>query len=139
MLVLGISLSVILGVVIFHLSVLFSSTSHSYIQLLDTPASFSLLPPPSFTCLSFPPTRRSLSLPPPLSVYFSLLFSSSSPSSPSSPSQLFFFFYSLFAPSGDEVSVHYDPMIAKLVVWAGDRQSALVKLQKALREYNVRG
>ncbi|KAF3827349.1 hypothetical protein GH733_002835 [Mirounga leonina] len=29
---------------------------------------------------------------------------------------------------GDEVSVHYDPMIAKLVVWAADRQAALTKL-----------
>lgn len=40
---------------------------------------------------------------------------------------------------GDDVSVHYDPMIAKLIVWAEDRQSALIKLQQALREYNIVG
>lgn len=39
--------------------------------------------------------------------------------------------------SGDEVSVHYDPMIAKLVVWAADRQAALTKLRYSLRYYNV--
>uniref|UniRef100_A0A452QY67 Methylcrotonyl-CoA carboxylase subunit 1 n=1 Tax=Ursus americanus TaxID=9643 RepID=A0A452QY67_URSAM len=39
---------------------------------------------------------------------------------------------------GDEVSVHYDPMIAKLVVWAADRQAALTKLRYSLRQYNVR-
>jgi len=33
--------------------------------------------------------------------------------------------------------VHYDPMIAKLVVWSEDRQTALHKLQQALRAYNV--
>ncbi len=38
---------------------------------------------------------------------------------------------------GDEVSVHYDPMIAKLVVWADERTSALQKLRSALAEYNV--
>ncbi|CAJ0934110.1 unnamed protein product [Ranitomeya imitator] len=38
---------------------------------------------------------------------------------------------------GDEVSVHYDPMIAKLVVWAKDRQAALTKLKYCLQQYNV--
>lgn len=38
---------------------------------------------------------------------------------------------------GDEVSVHYDPMIAKLVVWGNDRAEALMKLQSKLCEYNV--
>lgn len=42
-----------------------------------------------------------------------------------------------FSISGDEVSVHYDPMIAKLVVWAADRQAALTKLRYSLRQYHV--
>lgn len=40
---------------------------------------------------------------------------------------------------GDEVSVHYDPMIAKLVVWSQDRTSALRRVRKALSEYHVLG
>uniref|UniRef100_A0A8B9I593 Methylcrotonoyl-CoA carboxylase subunit alpha, mitochondrial n=1 Tax=Anser brachyrhynchus TaxID=132585 RepID=A0A8B9I593_9AVES len=40
---------------------------------------------------------------------------------------------------GDEVSVHYDPMIAKLVVWADDRQAALRKLRYSLHQYNIVG
>nr|KAF6379328.1 methylcrotonoyl-CoA carboxylase 1 [Myotis myotis] len=40
---------------------------------------------------------------------------------------------------GDEVSVHYDPMIAKLVVWAVDRQAALTKLRSSLRQYHIVG
>ncbi|GFT34838.1 methylcrotonoyl-CoA carboxylase subunit alpha, mitochondrial [Nephila pilipes] len=40
---------------------------------------------------------------------------------------------------GDDVSVHYDPMIAKLVVWGPDRKSALLKLHSALSEYNIVG
>uniref|UniRef100_A0A8C5M1S5 Methylcrotonoyl-CoA carboxylase subunit alpha, mitochondrial n=1 Tax=Leptobrachium leishanense TaxID=445787 RepID=A0A8C5M1S5_9ANUR len=40
---------------------------------------------------------------------------------------------------GDEVSVHYDPMIAKLVVWAEDRQAALRKLKYSLHQYNIVG
>lgn len=40
--------------------------------------------------------------------------------------------------TGDEVSAHYDPMIAKLVVWGEDRSAALKKLRYCLRQYNVR-
>nr|CAG4651651.1 EOG090X02EP [Triops cancriformis] len=40
---------------------------------------------------------------------------------------------------GDDVSVHYDPMIAKLVVWGEDRASALRKLRSCLAEYNIVG
>ncbi|KAM9317224.1 methylcrotonoyl-CoA carboxylase subunit alpha, mitochondrial [Gastrophryne carolinensis] len=40
---------------------------------------------------------------------------------------------------GDEVSVHYDPMIAKLVVWAKDRHAALTKLRYCLHQYNIVG
>ena len=40
---------------------------------------------------------------------------------------------------GDEVSVYYDPMIAKLVVWDETREKALQRLSKALAEYRVQG
>lgn len=40
---------------------------------------------------------------------------------------------------GGEVSVHYDPMIAKLIVTAEDRPAALQKMLSALREYQVVG
>lgn len=38
---------------------------------------------------------------------------------------------------GDEVSVHYDPLIAKLVVWSNDRTSALEKFRSSLANYKV--
>lgn len=40
---------------------------------------------------------------------------------------------------GQEVSVHYDPMIAKLVVWGRDRSEALAKTRAKLTEYQVAG
>uniref|UniRef100_A0A8C2GFT9 Methylcrotonoyl-CoA carboxylase subunit alpha, mitochondrial n=1 Tax=Cyprinus carpio TaxID=7962 RepID=A0A8C2GFT9_CYPCA len=40
---------------------------------------------------------------------------------------------------GDEVSAHYDPMIAKLVVWGEDRAAALKRLRYCLRQYNIVG
>jgi 3-methylcrotonyl-CoA carboxylase alpha subunit len=40
---------------------------------------------------------------------------------------------------GDEVSIHYDPMIAKLIVWDDDRTSALRRLRAALGEFQVVG
>ena len=40
---------------------------------------------------------------------------------------------------GDEVSVYYDPMIAKLIVWDENRERALSRLAKALSEYRVSG
>lgn len=40
---------------------------------------------------------------------------------------------------GDTVSVHYDPMIAKLIVWDNDRNSALARLRGALAQYQVVG
>ncbi|XP_067634408.1 methylcrotonoyl-CoA carboxylase subunit alpha, mitochondrial isoform X2 [Eurosta solidaginis] len=40
---------------------------------------------------------------------------------------------------GDEVSVHYDPMIAKLVVWGANRTQALNSLIARLREYHITG
>lgn len=38
---------------------------------------------------------------------------------------------------GDEVSIHYDPMIAKLVVWGEDRDQALKRLISNLGDYHV--
>jgi 3-methylcrotonyl-CoA carboxylase alpha subunit len=40
---------------------------------------------------------------------------------------------------GDDVSLHYDPLIAKLVAWDTDRQSALRRLRKALSEFQAVG
>lgn len=40
---------------------------------------------------------------------------------------------------GDEVSVFYDPMIAKLIVWGENRDKALQRLAKALIEYRIKG
>ena len=40
---------------------------------------------------------------------------------------------------GDEVSVFYDPMIAKLIVWDENREKALQRLTKALAEYRISG
>jgi len=40
---------------------------------------------------------------------------------------------------GDEVSVHYDPMIAKLVVWAENRTQALDSLVARLSDYHITG
>ena len=40
---------------------------------------------------------------------------------------------------GDEVSIYYDPMIAKLVVWDIDRDRALQRLTDALSQYRISG
>ena len=40
---------------------------------------------------------------------------------------------------GDEVSVFYDPMIAKLIVWDENREKSLQRLAKALAEYRISG
>jgi 3-methylcrotonyl-CoA carboxylase alpha subunit len=40
---------------------------------------------------------------------------------------------------GDEIGVHYDPMIAKLICWDVDRDSALRRLRAALGQYQVVG
>ncbi|MHA7817776.1 MAG: acetyl/propionyl/methylcrotonyl-CoA carboxylase subunit alpha [Pseudohaliea sp.] len=40
---------------------------------------------------------------------------------------------------GDEISMHYDPMIAKLVVWDENRDRALDRLAGALRAYRTAG
>ena len=41
--------------------------------------------------------------------------------------------------AGDEVTVHYDPMIAKLIVWDEDRPATLRRLRAALAETQVAG
>ncbi len=40
---------------------------------------------------------------------------------------------------GDEVTVHYDPMIAKLIVWDTDRPQALRRLRTALADCQIAG
>ncbi|MBM3541223.1 MAG: acetyl/propionyl/methylcrotonyl-CoA carboxylase subunit alpha [Alphaproteobacteria bacterium] len=41
--------------------------------------------------------------------------------------------------AGDEVQVHYDPMIAKLVVWDRDRAGAIARLDRALADCEIVG
>ncbi len=41
--------------------------------------------------------------------------------------------------AGDEVSIHYDPMISKLAVWGSTRREAIDRLRRALDEYAVSG
>ncbi len=41
--------------------------------------------------------------------------------------------------SGDEITVYYDPMIAKLIVRDSDRAAALERMRKALGEFEVAG
>ena len=41
--------------------------------------------------------------------------------------------------TGDEVSVHYDPMIGKLIVWGEDRAGAIVRLRTALAATEIAG
>jgi acetyl-CoA carboxylase biotin carboxylase subunit len=40
---------------------------------------------------------------------------------------------------GAEVSVYYDPMVAKLITWGRDRSEAIARMRRALREYVVKG
>ena len=40
---------------------------------------------------------------------------------------------------GAEVPIYYDPMIAKLIVWGENRIEAILRMRRALREYQVRG
>ncbi len=40
---------------------------------------------------------------------------------------------------GDEISPHYDPMIAKLIVWDVSRERALARMLQALADYRVVG
>ena len=40
---------------------------------------------------------------------------------------------------GFEVPIYYDPLIAKLLVWAPTRREAVVRMRRALVEYTIRG
>ena len=41
--------------------------------------------------------------------------------------------------AGDEISINYDPMIAKVIAWDVDRASALRRLRTALADYELTG
>jgi 3-methylcrotonyl-CoA carboxylase alpha subunit len=41
--------------------------------------------------------------------------------------------------AGDAISPHYDPMIAKLIVWGEDRPQALARMRSALAEFHIVG
>ena len=41
--------------------------------------------------------------------------------------------------SGDEIGVHYDPMLAKVVAWAPGRDEAAARLARALRRASIHG
>ncbi len=40
---------------------------------------------------------------------------------------------------GSEISIYYDPLIAKLVCWAKDRNNAIERMKRALGEYKIFG
>jgi 3-methylcrotonyl-CoA carboxylase alpha subunit len=40
---------------------------------------------------------------------------------------------------GDQIGVHYDPMIAKLIVWDVDRDAAVRRMRAALADYQIVG
>jgi acetyl-CoA carboxylase biotin carboxylase subunit len=41
--------------------------------------------------------------------------------------------------AGNEVTLHYDPLLAKLIAWAETREAALQRMQRALRELVIVG
>ncbi len=41
--------------------------------------------------------------------------------------------------AGDTITPHYDPMIAKLIVWGHDRDQALARLRAALADFHIVG
>jgi acetyl-CoA carboxylase biotin carboxylase subunit len=40
---------------------------------------------------------------------------------------------------GSEISLYYDPMISKLIAWGSDRRQAIMRMLRALREYEILG
>jgi len=41
--------------------------------------------------------------------------------------------------AGDAVSIHYDPLLAKLIAWGADRPEAIERLERALAELRIEG
>jgi acetyl-CoA carboxylase biotin carboxylase subunit len=41
--------------------------------------------------------------------------------------------------AGSEISIYYDPLVSKLVVWGATRNEAVARMTRALREYEVSG
>ena len=41
--------------------------------------------------------------------------------------------------SGSEISVYYDPLFAKLIVWGKDRSAAISRMKRALEEFRISG
>lgn len=41
--------------------------------------------------------------------------------------------------AGNEVSIHYDPMLAKVIAWGPSRNEAIRRMRKALREFSIQG
>jgi len=41
--------------------------------------------------------------------------------------------------TGSEVTLYYDPMLAKLIVWAPDRTQAIARMHRALLELTIEG
>ncbi len=44
-----------------------------------------------------------------------------------------------FIDNESEISIYYDPMIAKLIVWAENRDGAIEKMKQALKQYKIVG
>ncbi len=40
---------------------------------------------------------------------------------------------------GSEISMYYDPLIAKLVTWGSNRENAIARMKRALSEYQIAG
>jgi acetyl-CoA carboxylase biotin carboxylase subunit len=40
---------------------------------------------------------------------------------------------------GTEVTVYYDPLMAKLICWGRDREEAIARARRALHEYAIEG
>jgi acetyl-CoA carboxylase biotin carboxylase subunit len=40
---------------------------------------------------------------------------------------------------GSEITMFYDPLIAKLLVWGSDREEAMARMRRALEEYKIKG